>query len=150
MQQIHLFDTKQYDKRPFTFMKLEENTPDVKNIKFSYNGNYLLLITAESCIIILDAYAGKRLFKFTGNWNETGLVPDVGFTPDCRYVYTGGDNGHVTFFNLEEGGRDREKEIALMDFHPKNVPVVRFSHLYCLLVSGCQNLVVWIPDRMRQ
>jgi hypothetical protein len=35
-----------------------------------------------------------------------------------------------------------------MEFHPKTVACVKFSHVYCMLITACQNLVVWIPERV--
>jgi len=48
-------------------------------------------------------------------------------------------------WNIESG-----KEIKLLDFHPTTVAAVKFSHVYCMLISACQNLVVWIPDSNHQ
>jgi WD40 repeat protein len=68
---------------------------------------------------------------------------EAGFTPDSKYVMTGSEtNRRVTFWNIETG-----KEIQLMEFHPKTVACVKFSHVYSMLVTACQNLVVWIPER---
>jgi WD40 repeat protein len=84
------------------------------------------------------------MHKFTSNINDTGLTVEAGFTPDSRYVLTGSETSkRVTFFNIETG-----RDIQLMEFHPKTIGCVKFSHVYCMLVTACQNLVVWIPERV--
>jgi WD40 repeat protein len=51
----------------------------------------------------------------------------------------------ILIWNIETG-----QEVKLTDFHPTTVAAVKFSHVYCMLVSACQNLVVWIPDTNHQ
>lgn len=67
------------------------------------------------------------------------------FTPDSKYVLSGSANSKQNIFiwNLETG-----QQVNLMQFHPSTqIPVrcVKFSHVYCMLVTACQNVVVWIP-----
>ena len=67
---------------------------------------------------------------------------ECGFSPDTRYVISGSANPrqNVFLWNIETG-----REVPMMQFHPTTVQCVKFSHVFCMLVTACQNVVVWIP-----
>jgi len=73
---------------------------------------------------------------------ELGASVESGFTPDSKYVVSGSEGRKILFWNIETG-----KEIQLLEFHPKTINCVKFSWTYVLLVSACQNLVIWIPEK---
>jgi len=91
---------------------------------------------------LIDAFEGKQLYKFSSNFNESGTPLEAGFTPDSKFLISGSDNKRIIFWNIETG-----REIQLMEFHPSTVACVKFSHVYCMLISACQNVVVWIPEK---
>jgi COMPASS component SWD2 len=78
----------------------------------------------------------------SANFNETGIPIEVGFTPDSKYVISGSENRKILIWNIETG-----KELQMMEFHPKPVTCIKFSHVYCMMISACQNIVVWIPEK---
>jgi len=38
-----------------------EDTPEIKFLRFSFNGNYILLGSTESTITLIDAFEGKKV-----------------------------------------------------------------------------------------
>ncbi len=38
---------------------------------------------------------------------------------------------------IPAGSQVQPTEVKLMDFHPTTVAAVKFSHVYCMLVSAC-------------
>ena len=118
-------------------------------MKFSPDGQFILLGTTENIIVLIDSFEDKLKHKFTGNFNEpsTGSILEAGFSPDSRYLITGSEAAKqkIMVWNIESGN-----EVRLLDFHPTTVAAVKFSHVYCMLISACQNLVVWIPDSNHQ
>jgi COMPASS component SWD2 len=114
-------------------------------MRFSPDGLLILLGTTENTIILIDAFEGQLKHKFTAQFNElsTGSILEAGFSPDSKYMITGSENAKqkIMLWNIESG-----KEVKVLDFHPTTVSAVKFSHVYCMLISACQNLVVWIPD----
>ena len=114
-------------------------------MKFSPDGQFILLGTTENIIVLIDSFEGKLKHKFQTNFNElgTGSILEAGFSPDSRYLVTGSEASKqkIVVWNIETG-----QEVKLLDFHPTTVSAVKFSHVYCMLISACQNLVVWIPD----
>lgn len=103
-------------------------------MKFSYDGAYILLSTTDNVIVLIEAFEGKMMHKFTGNFNESGSLLEAGFSPDSKYVITGSEAAKQKIFiwNIQTG-----KQVTLMDFHPTTVACVKFSHVYCMLISGC-------------
>jgi len=114
-------------------------------MKFSPDGQYILLGTTENIIVLIDSFEGKLKHKFNGTFNElgTGSILEAGFSPDSRYLISGSEAAKqkMVVWNIETGS-----EVKLLEFHPTTVAAVKFSHVYCMLISACQNLVVWIPD----
>jgi COMPASS component SWD2 len=67
-------------------------------MKFSPNGEYLVLSTSDNSIILLDAFAGSELFKFTNFLNESSII-ECSFTPDSKFIISGSENGVVHVWN---------------------------------------------------
>jgi hypothetical protein len=77
-----LLNADDYQKDPFSCFTLDETLPEVRLLKFSANGSFMLCATAESTCLIIDAYDGKPIKKITSISNETNLPIEVSFTPD--------------------------------------------------------------------
>lgn len=60
-QMIHLFNTSDYKEKPFQTFTLEGETKEIKSIKFSPNGKFILLGTRQNMLILLDAFQGTVL-----------------------------------------------------------------------------------------
>jgi len=109
-----------------------------------------MLGSTENIICLIDSFDGKPKHKFRAQINvemgNGGMVFEAGFSPDSKYLITGSEGKKkIICWNIETGA-----ETKLLDFHPTTVAAVKFSHVYCMLVSACQNLVVWIPDANHQ
>lgn len=61
-------------------------------MKFSFDGAYILLSTTDNVIVLIEAFDGKMMHKFTGNFNESGILLEAGFSPDSKYVITGSES----------------------------------------------------------
>ena len=66
---IHLFNTENYKDRPFQTFTIENETKEIKSMKFSPNGMYILLGTRENTIFLLDAFKGTMVMRFEGQFN---------------------------------------------------------------------------------
>jgi WD40 repeat protein len=157
---IHLFNTENYKDKPFQTFTIENETREIKSMKFSPNGKYILLGTRDNVIMLLDAFKGSMVRKLEGNFSSSEVagspcggdqaVPflkhvvnlECGFSPDSRYVISGSANPrkNVLIWNIDTGA-----EVSLTQFHPTTVQCAKFSHVFCMLVTACQNVVVWIP-----
>lgn len=108
-------------------------------MRFSPNGEYLVLATSDNSIILLDAFEGNELFKFTNFLNESSII-ECNFTPDSKFIVSGSENGMVHVWNIQ--GND----IAKLSSHVEKVSLVKFSPTRCLLASAGRNLTLWLPD----
>lgn len=70
---IHLFNTENYKDKPFQTFTIEGETKEIKQMKFSPNGKYILLGTQENLIMLLDANLGTITQRFTANFNPQSL-----------------------------------------------------------------------------
>ena len=74
-------------------------------MKFSPDGQFILLGTTENIIVLIDSFEGKLKHKFTGTFNElnTGQILEAGFSPDSRYLITGSESAKqkIVVWNIE-------------------------------------------------
>ena len=71
-------------------------------MKFSPNGEYLVLATSDNSIILLDAFEGNELYKYTNFMNESSII-ECSFTPDSKFILSGSENGLVHVWNTQGG-----------------------------------------------
>jgi WD40 repeat protein len=110
-----------------------------------------MLGTTDNQIALIEPFDGKLLCKINEPINDlgTGQILEAGFSPDSRYLVSGSENAKqkIYIWNLEglpkdgtcipAGSQVQPTEVKLMDFHPTTVAAVKFSHVYCMLVSAC-------------
>jgi WD40 repeat protein len=72
-------------------------------LKFSSCGKLLLCATLDNLVVILDAFEGNELNRFTNFQNENSII-ECSLTPDSRYVVSGSESGvaHVWSLNPSE------------------------------------------------
>jgi COMPASS component SWD2 len=66
VQQVHLFNTENYEERPFSIFSIDEqeSTAEIKQMKFSPDGQLILLGSTENSILLIDSFDGKLKHKF--------------------------------------------------------------------------------------
>ena len=90
---IHLFNTENYKDKPFQTFTIEGETKEIKQMKFSPNGKYILLATRQNSLMLLDAFKGTMVQRFEGSFSGEPTLPlECGFSPDSKYVITGSAN----------------------------------------------------------
>jgi WD40 repeat protein len=144
---INLYATENILQGPFKVFKIESgngndiNIKEIKELKFSNDGAYIICTTVEDCILIIDSFDGKILKKLQAEINETESYFKVDVSPDSKYVVSGSDSGQIHIWNISSG-----ELITSLDCHPQASHYVKFSPKHCLLASSCKNLVLWHPD----
>lgn len=58
---IHLFNTENYKDKPFQTFTIDNETNEIKSMKFSPNGKFVLLGTKANELLLLDAFKGTIL-----------------------------------------------------------------------------------------
>jgi len=138
VNKIRLYDMEKYVDGSFNSWNVE--CPEIRLMKFSNSGSYLLLSTIENCILLLDAYDGIVKRKFTSYSNESSLTIEASFTPDSKYIISGSEDGAIVAWNLETGN-----EVARLEGHLKPSLNVKFNPNHIVMASGCKNLILWLP-----
>ena len=136
---IDLFDVKKYSEGRFDLWRID-GIKQIKMIKFSSNGTYILAATHGANIIILDAFEGKKLQILTGFTNDLGTKLEASFSADSRYVIGGSDDGSILVWDVDSGS-----QIAKLEGHVKPCRNVKFSSNFVMMASACQNVILWIP-----
>lgn len=139
-QMIHLFKTENFREKPFQTFTIENESQEIRQMKFSPNGKFLLLATGKDTLLLLNAHSGLIAQRLQASFNPSDLstLPAIDFTPDSRFLISGSQNPQQNMFvwNLET-----YQQVPLMQFHLTNngshVRAVKFSHVHCLLATAC-------------
>lgn len=78
---------KECEGGPFRDWSLDKYS-EIKIMKFSSDGDLLLIATTDNMIVLLDAYHGTEKYKFTSFLNESSII-ECSFTPDTKYIVSG-------------------------------------------------------------
>ena len=146
---IKLFDVRSYDKGPFlTFLTSElEGSKSFSSIKFSNNGEHMLLATTSGTHALLDAYSGSIVQTYTGHITnpddaEEATRPlEACFAPDSKFVLAGGDDGGIYSWETFTG-----KACPPLKEHHLPVGVLRCNPTRMQVASADTALCLWLPD----
>lgn len=108
-------------------------------MEFSYNGKVIACQDTINQVVIVDAYDGGIL---------SGLIePDKAsppiythFTPDSDFMVIG------MLYKVGFWDWNNSKEITLQEHHAKKVTAVYFNPEFLMIITACQNIILWIPD----
>ena len=143
---IRFYDVRNFDKGPFDMAPI----PGIQSpfdpalqwtgIKFSNSNNDILVSTRSNKIYVLDGHEFKFKYALTDFENSTGLDLEASFTPDARYIVSGSSDGKVHAWEVQSG-----KKVAQLDGHKSPVTTVKFNPRYMMMVSGADNVGMWLP-----
>ena len=63
---MHLFKTENYEEKPFSIFSIEDPdfTAEIRQMKFSPDGLFIMLGSTENVICLIDSFDGKPKHKF--------------------------------------------------------------------------------------
>jgi len=111
----------------------------IQQIQFSNDGRYFLGYTEDSSVMILDAFQGSKISEIRGGGNGRSMAC---FSGDSQYIAVGNENSNSVVI------ADCLKGEIVKELHgqPRVPSVVAWNPEYALIVSACQNLLMWVPD----
>jgi COMPASS component SWD2 len=140
MNYINLYATDNVLHGPFKVFKIDSGN-EIKEMKFSNDGTFLICTTIDNTIIVVDSFDGKILKTLSGEINESDIYFKADISADSKYIVSGSESGQVHIWNVNES-----KLVTSLYCHPQASLFVKFSPKHCLLASSCKNLVLWHPD----
>eukprot|EP01017_Pseudomicrothorax_dubius_P012271 TRINITY_DN1492_c0_g1_i7.p1 TRINITY_DN1492_c0_g1~~TRINITY_DN1492_c0_g1_i7.p1 ORF type:complete len:343 (+),score=73.06 TRINITY_DN1492_c0_g1_i7:110-1138(+) len=141
INRLRLYDLKKYSDGSFLSNNFE--CPEIRVLKFSGDGNHLLMGTSEDCLLLVDAYDLNLKKRISGFANDSGLRLEACFTPDSKFLISGSENGVVHIWDVEGN------EVQKLEGHPKAVTNVRFNPKYILMATACTNIILWMPKEWK-
>ena len=108
---------------------------EIKQIKFSYDGNVIVCLT-ESELCIIDAFTGKS----NGSVDLSEDVNRFDISPDSKYIALSCESGNINMYDI------KGKFVVCLEFHTNSCGCIKFCKDYAMLASACSNLVLWIPS----
>jgi COMPASS component SWD2 len=148
---LRLYDLKNYENGPFASFDLNQllktvndpttneytsYTPQWSDIKFSNDGNNILINTKMDIIYLIDAFNGNVKHMIKGRVNQSGLDLDANFTPCGKYIYSGSQDGSIFFWEVETGNK-----ITSLEGHFKASTSVAWNPRYMMFASSDADLV---------
>jgi WD40 repeat protein len=138
---IQLFDAKEFSRGAFMMWSIDG--AEVISIDFSFDGQHLVLNTKTSQVFVLDALDGKVKHVFK-EYNGNSYCPVV-LSPDSKYFFVGCENNFgVVAVNAENCQKVHEIKGNL-----KSIRSVAWSPEHCVMATGNDHLMLWVPDYMR-
>lgn len=141
---INLYATDSILEGPFKVFKIDkiENfSGEIKALKFSNDGVYIVATTNDNMVLVIDAYDGKLIHRLVGEISESDKFFKADVSADSKYVAIGSESGNILIWSLETG-----ELITTLESHPLSSWCVKFSPRHTLLASSCTNLLLWHPS----
>ena len=129
---------KQYKGRFLGFYI--SNEAPIEELHFVKNSQKFACLLENGKVIFSDSVSGKMLTTAYIPGVNGGPFPQISFSPDSKFMVAGGVDNMVRVFDIETGN-----ELSKFGGHIKPCLSVCFSPAYALFVSGCQNLIWWVP-----
>ena len=116
------------------------NEAPIEELQFIKNSQKIACMLQNGKVIIADSINGKMLTSALIPGATEAPYPQISFSPDSRFMIAGGNDKMVRVYDLESGN-----ELSKFGGHTKQCLKVCFSPSFALFVSGCQNLIWWVP-----
>ncbi|CAI7752008.1 unnamed protein product [Closterium sp. NIES-53] len=138
---VKLFDARSYEKGPFDTMLVGGDEDEVTSIKFSNDGNQILVCTLNGRIYLLDAFEGQKLHTLCVVPDIDGAPLEASFSPDAKYVVSGSGDGTVKAWSATTGA-----QVATWGNHAGVPSVVKWAPRRLMFATASVLLALWIPD----
>lgn len=141
-QVIQLYDIRAFNKGPFaSFESRFSRVCEWTGIKFSNNGEQILISSNGGMIRVLNAFNGSVLHTFSGYNNSKGESLEACFTPDSQFVMIGSEDGRVHMWSTESG-----MKVAVLDGkHQGPISTLQFNPRNMMFASACTTMTFWLP-----
>jgi len=144
---IKLYDTRNYDKGPFSTFTVKSGKDLYWNsMSFSPDGKFILLTTPEG-LIIMDSFEGRLVQHITlDHQGPLRFHAEASFTPDGQFVLCGTEEGLVNVWDAESGHlvcvwRGESP-------HPGPVGQVLFNPKKMMAATACSQVALWLPESL--
>jgi WD40 repeat protein len=138
---INLYDADNVLKSPFKVFKVDCVSSEIKQLKFTNDGLYIICTTVDNLVLVIDAFEGTIVKRLTGEINESDIFIKADVSADSKYVAIGSESGNVIVWNIATGNT-----VTVLESHPQTSWCVKFSPRHTLLATACTNLILWHPS----
>uniref|UniRef100_A0A0N4ZJT2 WD_REPEATS_REGION domain-containing protein n=1 Tax=Parastrongyloides trichosuri TaxID=131310 RepID=A0A0N4ZJT2_PARTI len=139
---VKLFDSRALDCPPFSTIEIKSSRNKINDIKFSPDGRLLYVGMNSSYFYTLNAFTGEKKCAFDGVNNPDRKRFGADFSPCCRYIVAGNNNGELNYYDTSNGKLVK----TFKSTHKGMVEKVVFHPSYLMLVTADSDLIWWTPD----
>ena len=119
-------------------MKFEDHGLPVRDLSFSKDDAFLVSVSDDQHINLIDAVSEKRIQSFTGHQQE---ILWCCFNPNGKYFVTGSADKSIKIWDLNE-----RKWVNTLNIHDGSVWSIKFSYDGKYLISGSEDGVVALTE----
>ena len=99
-QNILLYNSQEIESKPISIFELPEFKSTIVQMKFSSDGQNILLISQEGPIMVINAFSGAAINQFDKISNENDVQVSADFTPDSKFIVVCGEDRMLDFWNF--------------------------------------------------
>ena len=171
INEIKLYDSRKYEPGPFLTKAGYPLNSDIHNnlmtrnvkqkqefewckMEFSQNGKYLLVSTRTNLLLLIDAFDGELITKYTTYSNNKNLELYPSFTGNGRYISVGDCKGDIYHYevikhdsNNNNHSSNIKPKILKWNGHPNSVQHFKWNPKYAVGISAAKSLVFWLPNK---
>jgi COMPASS component SWD2 len=135
--EFHNIKEKYNGRRLVTYL---EDVSPVQLIKHDNEGRLMACLLQNGSFVLVSVVDGQIVKTIPNAMTHKNIIPEFDFSPDSRFILTGSEEGQVKIFEVETGN-----EIAKYTGHIKPCACIKFSPVFVMFASACQNVIFWIP-----
>lgn len=138
---VQVFDSRKYSQGAFNVWVFEG--AEIISVDFSFDGQYILINSKAGVLTLIDSISGKikNVFKeYTGNSYCNAI-----FSPDSRYFFVACEKN----FGVVAASVDSCQKVHEVKGNIKSVKSMAWNPEYCVMATGNDSLLLWVPDYMR-
>ncbi|KAL5287999.1 WDR82.2 family protein [Megaselia abdita] len=140
-QVLKLFDRRNLANPLLTGLDTKSKENNWISVEFSPDGGSILLSTDSSLMVLIDAFTLESVHVLTGYPNNSDLRVRGDFSADSKYVFCGGNDGHIHVWKTLSG----TKLCRFVGDHQSATQCVKHNPMFCMFASACTNMEFWIP-----
>lgn len=170
---IRLFDIRGMESGSFAKFIFNPDLSKWTSLKFSPDGNQILVSTNGSTVRIIDSFTGKLLkvlcgmdffllqnltqtqsewcfmfaFEFfIGRTNTLNIPIDASFTHNSKYILTGSSDGCLNIYSVNrERGEDAKRVAEIFSNQKEAITEAVYNPKYTMIATASSYVAFWLP-----
>ena len=129
-----------YEKGPFSTFSPDLSARSFSCVKFSNDGKFVLQATTGGSVLLLDAFKGDLMQRFSGHDNQREMSLEACFSADAEYILAGAEDGSIWRWHTRTG-----QALPPLKGHQGPVGAIKCNPTRMMMASACSVVCLWLP-----